>query len=290
MAPAKETAPKLFTFGAMSLGSDLEQLDGHIRIARMAMDAGVWFHASPTYHRGFTYMVLRMAFDDAGYRPPMIVKIRCGSARLLRFEVEDALRRLDLERIEVAQLVFTESGPTPLVEDLNSGGPMAETCAELREQGKVARFCPQCSVSTSGALLPLARDGHFDGFVFYLNPLQRDVSDELWQLIQEREMPIWALRTVAGALGVPERRERRRAEQPDDPKVARADQVAPLVGQAGCPDWTEFCLRFAAGVPNLRTTIGGTADAAHLHRFLEAAAVAQPLPEQITRELLSRPR
>lgn len=57
-------SPSLYTFGCMSLGSDLGRLDDHIRVARQAMEAGIWFHASPTYHRGFTYMVLRMAFDE----------------------------------------------------------------------------------------------------------------------------------------------------------------------------------------------------------------------------------
>ncbi len=95
----------------MSLGTHLDRMTDHIRVARTAMDAGVWFHASPTYNRGFTYMILRMAFDESRRQvPPMIVKIRCGSVRILRFEVEDALRRMGLERIDVAQLVFTETG------------------------------------------------------------------------------------------------------------------------------------------------------------------------------------
>src|SRR5882757_4360149 len=98
------TPPSLFTFGCMSLGKDLSRMENDIRVARTAMDAGVWFHASPTYNRGFTYMILRMAFDEARRQvPAMIIKIRCGSARLLRFEVEDALGRMKLERIDVAQ-------------------------------------------------------------------------------------------------------------------------------------------------------------------------------------------
>jgi len=46
----------------MSLGSDQAKIEDHVHIARTAMDAAVWFHASPTYNCGFTYMILRMAF------------------------------------------------------------------------------------------------------------------------------------------------------------------------------------------------------------------------------------
>ncbi len=277
--PASPDKPSLFTFGCMSLGSSLPDLDEHIRIARAAMDADIWFHASPTYHRGFTYMVLRMAFDEERSQvPPMIIKIRCGSAKLLRFEVEDVLRRLNIDQIAVAQLVFTESGPQPLVDDLTSGGPMAQAMAQFREQGKVARFCPQCAVGTSAALLPLAQDGHFDGMVLYLNPIQRDADDALWNWMREQGTSLWALRTLAGALGDAARYARRRADQPDDPKLSIAAKVIPLVDAAGCGDWTEFCLRYAASVPGLMTSIGGTADMAHLERYLSAANAAEPLP------------
>ncbi len=278
-------SPSLFTFGCMSLGQDLSRLDDYVRVARTAMAAGVWFHASPTYHRGFTYMVLRLAFDEARSQvPPLLIKIRCGSARLLRFEVEDALRRLGVAQIAVAQLVFTETGPGPLVHDFLHGGPIAETCSALRREGKVARFCPQCDVASSAALVPLARRGAFDGFVLYLNPLQQDADAALWQVLQEQRIPLWALRTVAGALGDPVRYEQRRREQPADSLLPAAARLRDCAQRLGC-DWTEFCLRYARSVPGLQTTIGGTADMAHLQRFLEVASVAQPLPAEVLAEI-----
>lgn len=273
--------PSLFTFGCMSLGSDLALLDEHVRIARTAMDADIWFHASPTYNRGFTYMVLRMAFDEDRSRvPPMILKIRCGSAKLLRFEVEDALRRLGIDTIACAQLVFTASGPDPLVNDFTHGGPIAETCAALREEGKVAQFCPQCARGTSEALLPLAERGCFDGFVLYLNPVQRDAGEDLWTLFQSKAAPLWALRTVAGALGVPERFETRLRKKPDDPRLDIARRLMPVCQKTGC-DWTTFCLRYARSEPALVTSIGGTRSMEHLQHFLQAAEDATPLPNDV---------
>lgn len=265
----------------MSLGSDLNILDEHIRVARAAMEASIWFHASPTYHRGFTYMVLRMAFDEARHQvPPMMVKIRCGTAKLLRFEVEDVLRRLDIDAISMAQLVFTETGPAPLVHDFLNGGPIAETCDQLRQEGKVLQFAPQCGKATSEALLPLADRECFDGFVLYLNPLQRDASHELWELLQRKSTPLWALRTVAGALGEPGRYKNHCIENPEDPRNAALAQMMKICQELGLT-WTQFCLRYVHSLPNVATTIGGTANLNHLQHYLDSAHQTAALPEDV---------
>ncbi len=95
-----------YTFGSMSLGRNPADIKDDLAVARRAMEAGVWFHSSPTYNSGFTYMVLRTAFDeDRSAVPPMILKVRDASVSLMRFEVEDSCRRLGLESIDVAQLV-----------------------------------------------------------------------------------------------------------------------------------------------------------------------------------------
>jgi aryl-alcohol dehydrogenase-like predicted oxidoreductase len=274
--------PTFFTFGCMSLGTDLLKLDEHIRIARTAMDAGVWFHASPTYNRGFTYMVLRMAFDEARSKvPPMIIKIRCGTPKLMRFEVEDALGRMKLDRIDVAQLVFTETGGyKPVTDDFARNGPIAAECEQLRREGKVSQFCPQVEVNCSQAFLPLAERGVFDGFVLYLNPLQRDADDAMWNHLQTQGTPLWALRTVAGAAGEPARLEKRRKETPDDANLRKIERLAAIAAEVGC-DWTAFCMRYAASVLGLKTTIGGTGDLSHLNHFLSASNAAKPLPPDV---------
>ena len=57
-----------YTFGSMSLGRNLAYPEADLAVARRAMESGVWFHSSPTYNNGFTFMVLRMAFDAARRR------------------------------------------------------------------------------------------------------------------------------------------------------------------------------------------------------------------------------
>jgi aryl-alcohol dehydrogenase-like predicted oxidoreductase len=268
----------------MSLGSDLAKIEEHVRIARTAMEARVWFHSSPTYNRGFTYMILRMAFDEARHLvPPMIIKIRCGLPRLLRFEVEDALRRLAIECIDVAQLVFTETGgASVLVEDFLRGGPIKAVCDQLRAEGKVRQFCPQVDRPSSPLFMPLAKSGAFDGFVLYLNPLERDVDDAMWELLQNQGTPLWALRTVAGALGEPTRLEQQKAKNPRDRLIPIAERVAQIAGKS---DWTDFCLRYARSAPHLQTTIGGTSDMGHLEHFLGGAKNALPLPNELVAEV-----
>lgn len=284
-----DTTPSLFTFGCMSLGSDLALLDQHIRVARQAMDAGVWFHASPTYHRGFTYMVLRLAFDEApGRVPPMMIKIRCADARVLRFEVEDALRRLGIDCIHTAQLVFTETGPAALAHDFVHGGPIAEVCAKLHHAGMVLRFCPQCGVASSPTLLPLVERRCFDGFTLYLNPAQRDADPALWAALQQHATPLWALRTLAGAVGHDDRFAELQAAKPDDPAVQNARRLRHLAAEAGL-DWTTFCMRYARSVPHLQTTIGGTANPSHLDQLLSAATNPVPLPDDLLHAIHAGP-
>ncbi len=274
-----------FTFGSMSLGTNLLRLDEHLRVARAAMDAGVWFHSSPTYNRGFTYMVLRMAFDEARHQvPPMIIKIRCGTPKLLRFEVEDALRRLGIERIDVAQLVFTETGGyKPVTDDFAHDGEIAATCQLLRREGKVSQFCPQVDRESSPAFLPIAKK--FDGFLLYLNPLERDVDDAMWSYLQREATPLWALRTLAGAVGDPARLDKRQAEKPDDPNLPKTERLLSLSRDIGSGNWTEFCMAYAQSVPNLVTTIGGTGDLAHLNEFLSKSTGAKPLTNGVMSEI-----
>ena len=43
-----------YTFGSMSLGRNPADIRSDLAVARRALEAGVWFHSSPTYNMGFT--------------------------------------------------------------------------------------------------------------------------------------------------------------------------------------------------------------------------------------------
>jgi len=257
MDPLPALSP--FTFGSMSLGSYEGRFEADIRLARRAMEAGVWFHTSPTYHRGFSFLVLRMAFDaDRARVPKLIVKIRDARPWLLRFEVEDALRRLGVEQIAVAQLV--QQHPGAIVEDFLSGGPLRAECEALKAEGKVGAFCLYCDRARSEATLRAVDAELFPGYLFYFNPVQSDVSVPLRGAFEEGRAPVLALRTLGGAFFQ------------SDPEAG-----ARLCEAGGCADPVELSLRYAWSFPWVRTTIGGTASETHLDRYLEVAAHPRPL-------------
>jgi hypothetical protein len=124
-----------------------------------------------------------------------------------------------------------------------------------------------------------------DGYIFYLNPLQRFASNELWDLLVDREEPMVAMRTVSGGnihslRDVPGYAWKPYLQQ-------RAVEVAPIFERSGIQSWTEFCVRFAFGFPLVRATVGSTSHLDRLQEFLNAAHNIEPLPEDIQNEIIA---
>ncbi|HRJ72537.1 MAG TPA: hypothetical protein PLS03_09935 [Terrimicrobiaceae bacterium] len=255
-----------YTFGSMSLGSKPADIVNDLRVARRAMEAGVWFHSSPTYNQGFTFMVLRTAFDEDRSRVPrMIVKVRDASVPLMRFEVEDSCRRLGIDGIDVAQLVSMDHQPGNLVDQLRGGGgPVMDELASLRSRGLIRQAVIFLSRDNADAAVEAARSELIDGVTLYWNACQRDCTDTAWAEIRGRNIPVLALRTLGGG--------------PSDKKSAeKSAELARLMEAAGCRNASLFALRLAASERAVRTTIGGTASLPHLEDYLAAAADAKPL-------------
>jgi len=163
----------------MSLGRSEETLEQDIAVARLAMEAGVWFHSSPTYNRGFTYMVLRHAFDEARHQVPrLILKLRDGSPKLLRFEAEDACRRLGIEAIDVAQLVSMQRGPGCLTDQLLKGGPIADELSSLRQRGLIKQAVIFVDRDNSDAGVAALASQLVDGLTLYWNACQQFPGDQ----------------------------------------------------------------------------------------------------------------
>ncbi len=262
-----------YTFGSMSLGRNPADVSLDLVVARRAMEAGVSFHSSPTYNNGFTFMVLRMAFDaDRTRVPRMVIKIRDGSAPLMRFEVEDTCRRLRLDTIDVAQLVSMDPKPGNLVDQLRGGGgPLADELASLRKRGLIREAVIFLTPENSDAAIEAARHELIDGVILYWNVQQRDCTDTAWDAIRQRQIPTLALRTLGGGPA-------------DKHSLAKAAAVNTLIANAECRNASDLALRLAASEPVIKTTIGGTASLAHLEDFLSAEATAAPLPHDLKRQ------
>jgi aryl-alcohol dehydrogenase-like predicted oxidoreductase len=271
-----------YIFGTTRLGDDSAGFDQRVEVARAAMDAGVWFHTSHTY--GSALKVLRAAFDqDRAKVPNLIVKIGWNSVDEMRGVIHENLDPLGLSQLEIGQLCLGGQ----LAEEFASGGACYETFSRFKAEGLVKRFVLEVFPWTSHTALKALRGGYpegiVDGYIFYLNPLQRFASNELWDLLVTRQQPMIAMRTVSGG---PVHRLR------DVPGAAwkeylqqRAVEVAPIFERSGIPSWTEFCVRFAHSFPLVRATVGSTGRIENLNEFLAASRDIKPLPQDIVDEI-----
>jgi predicted aldo/keto reductase-like oxidoreductase len=271
-----------YVYGTTRLGDEQIPFDDRVKVARMAMDAGVWFHTSHTY--GNALSVLRVAFDqDRNRVPKLIVKIGWNNIAELRNVIHLNLDPLGLESLDLGQLCLGGE----LAWEFANGGACYQEFQRIKAEGLVKRFVVEVFPWTS--YIPLSAlkggypDGIVDGYIFYLNPLQRFASNALWDLIVQRNLPVVAMRTVSGG---PVHRLR------DVPGAAwkeylqkRAVEVAPIFERSGIASWTEFCVRFAFSFPQVRSTVGSTGRPENLQEFFRASAHIQPLPRDIVDEI-----
>lgn len=272
-----------YVYGTTRLGDEKIPFDDRVSIARTAMNAGVWFHTSHTY--GNALQVLRSAFDQDRTRvPKLIVKIGWNSTDELRDVIHQNIDPLGLDGLELGQLCLSGS----LAEEYANGGNCYELFSRLKQEGLVKRFVLEVFPWSSDVALKAMRGGYpegiVDGYIFYLNPLQRLASNELWDLMVQRNEPMIAMRTVAGGnvyhlRDVPGYAWKEYLQQ-------RAAEVVPIFERSGIPSWTQFCVRFAHSFPQVRTTVGATSHLENLNEFLTAAKNIQPLPADIQNEIV----
>ena len=283
--PASTRLPELtrYTYGTTRLGDDSIPFADRVGIARAAIEAGLSIHTSHSY--GNALEVLRAAFDqDPTHIPPAIFKIGWESVEQVRDVIRQNLEPVGLDHMAVGQLCLGGG----LAQDFRTGGPSCEGLRRLKEEGLVSRFVleiwPWNSDVAVDGLRGRHAEGLIDGYIFYLNPLQRFASDELWDLLQERGETIVAMRTVCGGSV------HRLKESGPEYLRGRAGQVEPIFERSGCRSWTEFCVRFALGFPEVAATVGATSRKENLQELVSAAEVAVPLPEDLRAELDSMQR
>lgn len=271
-----------YVYGTTRLGDLQIPFDERVSVARMAMDAGVWFHTSHTY--GNALEVLRVAFDqDRARAPKLIVKLIGSTIDEIREVIRHNLEPLGMDSLALGQLCLSGK----LAEEFAAGGACYRAFERIRAEGLVQRFVVEVFPWTSEMSLKAIQGGYptgiVDGYIFYLNPLQRFATNALWELITSRDEAVIAMRTVAGG---PVHRLR------DVPGAAwkqylqkRAVEVAPVYERSGISGWTEFCVRFAHSFPQVRATVGSTGRPENLREFLRAAQNIQPLPRDIVEEI-----
>lgn len=273
-----------YIYGTTRLGDVKIPRAERVRVAHAAMDAGVWFHTSRMY--GDALEVLGEAFaEDPKNTPRLIIKIGWDNISQLRGTIEENLGPLGLSAMQLGQLCLGGE----LASEFAGGGHCYRVFQELKDEGLVKGYVVEAFPWTSEPPLKALRAGYtegmVDGFIFYLNPLQRFASNVLWDELIERNQPVIAMRTVAGG---PVHSLR------DVPGLAwkdylrkRAQEIAPLFERSGVNGWTEFCIRFAHSFAQVKATVGSTSKIANLHEFLSAQDNFEPLPENILKEIVA---
>jgi len=271
-----------FIYGTTRLGDENIRRDERLEVAKAAMNSGVWFHTSRMY--GDALEVLGEAFAQEPQKvPKLIIKIGWDNVNQLRAVIQENLEPLGLSGMQLGQLCLGGE----LAEDFANGGDCYHVFQDLKDAGLVQGYVVEAFPWTSDAPLRALRAGYtegiVDGFIFYLNPLQRFASNALWDEIMERKQTVIAMRTVSGG---PVHSLR------DIPGFAwkdylqkRAVEVAPIFEKSGLQSWTEFCVRFAHSFPNVIATVGATGKMDHLNQFLAAKENIEPLDENIVQKI-----
>lgn len=273
-----------YIFGTTRMGDGAIPFEDRIKTALAAMDSGVWFHTSHQYGEALT--VLRAAFDQAPEnKPNLIYKIGWGSVEEVEEQIQTQITALGKDKMEIGQLC--PSGD--LAEDIKKGGPGHAGLMKLKESGLVESFVLEVFPWTSFTALEAIKSGNaaglIDAVIFYLNPLQRFASNELWDLIQDKGFPIIAMRTVCGG-DIRQLAVNAWAEY----QKPRAAQILPLFEASGIEKWSEFAARFSLGLPGVKATVGATSRLDGLAELLQSTSVTEPLDLEIVKEILAMQR
>ena len=271
-----------YIYGTTRLGDSSIPREERIKIAHIAMNAGVWFHTARMY--GDALEILGQAFAEEPVKvPKLIIKIGWENVNQLRGVIEENIKPLGVNGMQLGQLCLSGE----LAADFANGGDCYKVFRDLKDEGLVNGYVVEAFPWTSEPVLSALRAGYtegiIDGFIFYLNPLQRFASNLLWNEIVQRNKPVIAMRTVSGG---PVHNLR------DIPGFAwkeylqkRAVEVAPIFEKSGVKSWTEFCVRFAHSLPVVKATVGSTSKLENLNEFLSSKENIVPLPKNIISEI-----
>jgi len=270
-----------YVYGTTRLGDESIPFDDRVAIAKEAINNGVWIHTSDQY--GEALKVLNHAIRESRV-PNQFFKVGWESVDQIRQSMISQLETIGLGEMTVGQLCLGGG----LAAAFRDGDDAAFELNELKSEGRVDSFVLEVFPWISHVPYEALSKGHasklIDALIFYLNPLQRFVTNELWDLIVKQQFPVVAMRTVCGG-------DIRSLVSRDNYIGGRAREVRPLFDRSGCSTWTEFCVRFVKGFPFVLTTVGSTARGENLNEFLSIRLEdVEPLPADIHEELLALQR
>ncbi len=240
-------------FGTFALGGEgwlaswgPQDDDDSIATIRHALDLGInWIDTAAIYGIGHSEEVVARALKGRANRPYIFTK--CSrkptpdgkitgvlKADSIRQEVEDSLRRLQVDVIDLYQIHW----PMP-EEDIEEGWT---TMAKLKEEGKVRWIgVSNFNVSQMRRIQPIAP-------ISSLQPpyslLRRGVEDEILPFCKENNIGVIVYSPLAQGLltgtwtaervqNLPESDHRRRSSEFQEPRLSRNSALAGLLGEIG---------------------------------------------------------
>src|SRR5262245_25254783 len=118
-----------YVYGTTRLGDTKIPFDDRVAIARMAVDAGIWFHTSHTYSNALD--VIRVVLDqDRTKVPKFIVKLIGSSVDEIKDVVQRNLQSLGIEGLELGQLCLGGQ----IAEDFATGGNCYQAFSNLKAE------------------------------------------------------------------------------------------------------------------------------------------------------------
>lgn len=274
---ALKTLP-FITYGTTRLGDASIPSQQRVASALELMREGYWFHTSHQY--GEAEAILAQAFQqEPQHVPKLMIKIGGDDVAAMRADVLKNTQAMGVSGVEVGQLCPGAA----MARELAAGGACYEELERLKEEGLVQRFVLEVFPWTSQTAYQALKAGHLEGridaLIFYFNPLQRFVSNELWELLQVTGFPWLALRSVGGG------DVRTLAKDPSSAWMPywheRAVEVLPIFEGSGVQDWPEFCVRFAASFSSVQGTISASSRPERIRHLRSLAEKRQPLPHHV---------
>ena len=285
LSPLSDLPP--YIYGTTRLGDETVPREQRVEIAERAVETVGWMHTSRQYDNAIE--LLGQIFAEHPQRiPELVVKIGGGTADDVRATIAANIGPLGVATVTLGQLSPVEE----LEHDLVAGGSALDGLRRIRGEGLVGRYVLEIFPWTSDAPLAALRAGHLDdlidGYILYLNPLQRFASNELWDELLDRNSAIISMRTVGGGpvhmlRDVPGAAWRPYLQE-------RAVEVAPIFERSGISSWAEFCMRFAHSTPQVMSTVGSASRIANLDELVDTSKRLEPLEGGIIDELFALQR
>lgn len=285
-----------YVYGAGDVGLPGHDYEHDRELIRIVAVNGNWLHASPDYggagNAGGTFRFLRKACDDLGVRPRMILKLfiegyESGAPATTSDPVRNIRETLDVlgrDSVEIAQIW----GSDRLYRDFGNGGPISETLDLLRDDGLVGRYAFQLTPEVTVEQWQTLQGSVVDGYMFYLNVIERNVSNQVYPLLVNSGAEIISLRALGRIFVDYDSWDSKttpmpKYTHPDTPR--RVEELKNSYERSGCRDWLGFNTAYRRALPNVVSTIGMTTRAQHLHAYLEADRITKPMAAELAGEI-----